>query len=610
MLAALRQITKGCLSSALLARPLGLALAMALLASPGWAAQAPAVDVQTWQTPPGLYDGLLTLSSAPQPEGFWGLRADLSYGRSPLSLSSHVAGQRVQETLIGDLGMLQLGGSLGLTRGIALGATLPIAVMLRGGGPDLAQVPIPAAPAFGDARLYGRFAIHHAQLNPGTLDIGVHVVVGVPTAAANTWLGGAWHLDALIGGSYAQGGWRGDLNLGARLQAKQTLTIDALTAAGQVQVDAQGKAMTTDLLQGGSLFLARASLARRLLADALAIRAELQTTIGAIAAAPGQGGTVADLALGADYAVAEAWHLYAALGGAPSSATGSTSVRAALGIRFDPQEIPVDKDGDGLLDKDDRCPLEAEDKDGFDDDDGCPDPDNDDDGLLDGVDKCPMAPEDKDGFEDDDGCPDPDNDADGIADSSDKCPNQAEDLDGFDDDDGCPEGDNDGDGIPDIHDLCPLQPENRNGFEDEDGCPDTLPAAGTVPTKGPSAAGPVVPEAAKPAATSAPTPTAPLPAAVAKPPIAPEKPPVATDKNGATAQRPGPPPAADRGVVKPPEKPAESKVPVVDPGRDTSMDKIGISTKPSDRKAEKPVRRPGSADDPDGKPRVKVKPIE
>ena len=51
--------------------------------------------------------------------------------------------------------------------------------------------------------------------------------------------------------------------------------------------------------------------------------------------------------------------------------------------------------------------------------------DRDGDGISDDVDKCPNDPEDKDGFEDADGCPDPDNDKDGIADVADKCPNDA-----------------------------------------------------------------------------------------------------------------------------------------------------------------------------------------
>jgi outer membrane protein OmpA-like peptidoglycan-associated protein len=135
-----------------------------------------------------------------------------------------------------------------------------------------------------------------------------------------------------------------------------------------------------------------------------------------------------------------------------------------------------DKDGDGIPDDVDKCPTEPEDKDGFQDDDGCPDPDNDGDGIPDALDKCPNEPEDKDGFQDDDGCPDLDNDGDGIPDSLDKCPNEPEDKDGFEDNDGCPDLDNDGDGIPDAIDKCPNQPETFNHYQDEDGCPDEVPA--------------------------------------------------------------------------------------------------------------------------------------
>jgi outer membrane protein OmpA-like peptidoglycan-associated protein len=65
--------------------------------------------------------------------------------------------------------------------------------------------------------------------------------------------------------------------------------------------------------------------------------------------------------------------------------------------------------------------------------------DRDGDGIPDALDKCPDDPEDKDGFEDDDGCPDPDNDKDGIPDVSDACPNEPETVNGFQDEDGCPD---------------------------------------------------------------------------------------------------------------------------------------------------------------------------
>jgi outer membrane protein OmpA-like peptidoglycan-associated protein len=101
-----------------------------------------------------------------------------------------------------------------------------------------------------------------------------------------------------------------------------------------------------------------------------------------------------------------------------------------------------------------------------------PDDDRDHDGIKDDADKCPDDPEDKDDFEDEDGCPDPDNDGDGILDKDDKCPLDPEDMDRWQDTDGCPEDDNDGDGIKDDADECPNDAEVKNGFEDEDGCPD------------------------------------------------------------------------------------------------------------------------------------------
>lgn len=101
--------------------------------------------------------------------------------------------------------------------------------------------------------------------------------------------------------------------------------------------------------------------------------------------------------------------------------------------------------------------------------------DTDLDGIPDSQDACPGAAEDFDGFEDTDGCPDLDNDGDGIYDANDDCPNLPEDFDGFQDDDGCPDVDNDGDGIPDINDKCPNAPETVNNYEDFDGCPDGMP---------------------------------------------------------------------------------------------------------------------------------------
>lgn len=154
-------------------------------------------------------------------------------------------------------------------------------------------------------------------------------------------------------------------------------------------------------------------------------------------------------------------------------ADAAANLRAFVGFVFEPSI--GDRDGDGYRDDEDQCPDQPEDFDHFDDQDGCPDPDNDQDGIPDVDDQCPLTPEDRDGVEDQDGCPDRDNndrDGDGILDAVDQCPDQPEDRDEFQDQDGCPDPDNDSDGILDREDVCPNDPEDRDGFEDENGCPD------------------------------------------------------------------------------------------------------------------------------------------
>ncbi|MEJ7728163.1 MAG: OmpA family protein [Polyangiaceae bacterium] len=201
-------------------------------------------------------------------------------------------------------------------------------------------------------------------------------------------------------------------------------------------------------------------------------------------------------------------------GGAGVIAGAGVPVARGIASILYSQEVG-DQDGDGIGDGSDSCPTVAEDRDGFEDDDGCPEDDNDRDGVPDVSDKCPQKAETINGYLDGDGCPDevsdrdkdsipdkddicpddagkvrskkfygcPDNDSDGVADKGpagseaewDKCPAAAEDTDGFQDTDGCPDPDNDGDGIPDDADECIDVPEVKNGFKDEDGCPDEAP---------------------------------------------------------------------------------------------------------------------------------------
>jgi len=119
-----------------------------------------------------------------------------------------------------------------------------------------------------------------------------------------------------------------------------------------------------------------------------------------------------------------------------------------------PPPVVLDRDNDGILDADDKCP----DVPGIAALQGCPDRDGD--GIADADDKCP----DVAGTAKYQGCPIPDTDGDGINDELDKCPTEK----GFARYQGCPIPDTDKDGVNDEEDKCPSRP----GPASNQGCPE------------------------------------------------------------------------------------------------------------------------------------------
>ena len=132
-----------------------------------------------------------------------------------------------------------------------------------------------------------------------------------------------------------------------------------------------------------------------------------------------------------------------------STAANFWQASASLLFRFG----NTDRDKDGILDKDDRCP----DTPGLAEFQGCPDTDGD--GIPDIDDQCP----DVAGPVENNGCPWPDTDGDGVVDKDDACPDVA----GPAENNGCPWPDTDGDGILDKDDACPTV----FGLAQYNGCP-------------------------------------------------------------------------------------------------------------------------------------------
>jgi len=94
----------------------------------------------------------------------------------------------------------------------------------------------------------------------------------------------------------------------------------------------------------------------------------------------------------------------AALGMGFVRGLGQPSFRAIVGVTWSPQSD--DLDADGIPDSRDQCPRLPEDMDGFEDEDGCMDPDNDNDFIPDADDRCPNEEAIEGRDLDEDGCTD------------------------------------------------------------------------------------------------------------------------------------------------------------------------------------------------------------
>lgn len=97
--------------------------------------------------------------------------------------------------------------------------------------------------------------------------------------------------------------------------------------------------------------------------------------------------------------------LRAAVGTGFVRGVGVPNIRATVGLTYSPKS--QDMDHDGIPDSRDECPRLPEDIDGFQDEDGCTDPDNDNDFIPDADDRCPNEEALEGRDKDEDGCTDP-----------------------------------------------------------------------------------------------------------------------------------------------------------------------------------------------------------
>ncbi|MEZ4231253.1 MAG: hypothetical protein R3B89_18895 [Polyangiaceae bacterium] len=442
-----------------LSRLAGSALAGAALCSLASIAQAqeeptavPSLDLRNFH-PPANPDGGLYLepTSTPGPMNF-NVGSWLSYAHHPVSLSDandDVVGRPVAGQL-----SLDFFTALGVNDQLALSLTLPSVLYQFESGDTTGAggEPLPTF-ALGDPR-FGAKATLIPTSSLGGLGLAVLAHVTAPTGDTRSYLGeGVTTGEFRVLGEYTLIAASLYGSLGAHLRASERTYIGE--TFGQSLPMAIGASLKPQALGWDDSGRWRWNVEVRsdlALSPKFARGATSPTAVGL--SARYTRGEVSGIA-GVEFPLGDA--------------IGNPTVRGVLGISWSPRFN--DMDNDGVEDEKDECPELAEDRDGFEDSDGCPDFDNDNDGVGDDDDKCPGEVEDEDEFEDDDGCIDADNDKDGFPDDLDECPWDAAPA-GTGDGKGCPLFDEDGDGVEDDDDRCPEEKEDRDGFEDEDGCPD------------------------------------------------------------------------------------------------------------------------------------------
>jgi uncharacterized protein (TIGR03382 family) len=402
--------------------------------------------------------------------GSWVANAVVSYASNPLVVEG-----RSTSALVSRSTLMQVGLAYALLGRLELGAHLPIYQQSGDvGTADASSTDLKPAKgtATGNLALHLKARLVRVASAPGTLALGASAIVTVPTATKGQFTGADQPEGRLLVlAAFTPAALDGRLTLSGNAGAvirKESSYEDFHQKSAAAWGAGLSVRVLDELWATGELFgEVTPSGEQQHTADGMRPFATVSAIEG-----------LAGLTIKPDHRVS----IGMAVGRGVTGDIGTPDLRGVLTVSIVPGAAPLapihpvvpdgDADGDGIPDSIDKCPHEPEDKDGFQDADGCPDPDNDGDGIPDEKDKCPLDPEDKDGFQDADGCPDPDNDGDGIPDKLDKCPNEPEDKDGFEDLDGCPDPDNDHDGIPDEKDKCPNEPETINGFQDDDGCPD------------------------------------------------------------------------------------------------------------------------------------------
>ena len=365
-----------------------LALFAAVVASPR--ARADGLDGQRFVPAVGAAGGFVVERPIVPEHLGWGLGAFVAYGNRPVVIRDRATDTTLARPLATALSA-DIVGSIGLFGFLELGAHLPIRPVWKGDDVVAGGQRLNANAGLGDVRLVPKFGIVDTGSDSFHFSLGAMLPVSLPTGNGTALRGSdstSLEPRLLLG----IGGTRWDLVFSGGYHARLASNPGL---AGKKEVTF-GSALTLGLARGSVPVDLQVEVYGAHLPDAVT---------------PGNKTPIEGL-LGVIVWPTDELSLYAGGGPGISAGPGSPDFRAALGIRYG-HRVPGhdrfskranDRDGDGIDDAHDQCPDKAEDKDDFEDSDGCPEEDNDKDGILDDDDECPETPEAIGG--DGDGCPD------------------------------------------------------------------------------------------------------------------------------------------------------------------------------------------------------------
>ncbi|MCP3059839.1 OmpA family protein [Myxococcus sp. K38C18041901] len=449
---------------------LGAWFALALLMASGAQAQiqaSQAIDVQQYKPGPGAYD-LLGLQGARVGKHLdWNLGLSVNYADDPLNLFDPRRDAYVYRIVDSQL-TVDVMGALALFDWLEIGVALPISTTTSQPAgevaPSLAQGV--DATGLGDLRLVPKARLLSTE---GGLHLAVAASVTIPTSGGDEFLGadGLTFQPRLLA-EWANPHVRLLANVGVNLRGEERLRNLRVGNEFAYGIGAEvplSEKLSVAATLAGALGLKETNTEERPLEALGALKYRFTRELAAhVGAGPGltrgYGTPRFRVLAGLSWTASSAAPKTAA-SSAPPCALGPEDYD---GFQDDDNCLDPDDDNDGILDGPDVCPGEPETYNGYQDEDGCPDSpnehapadgaspeatapltlapapvDTDKDGIIDSEDRCPNEPEDLDGFEDADGCPDPDNDKDGIPDTVDQCPLEAETINGVKDEDGCPD---------------------------------------------------------------------------------------------------------------------------------------------------------------------------